>query len=166
MFTYFSANNTRTFVDVLDLFVDQYNDTIHSSIKMTPKEASRKENENKVWRNLYSKFGGKTLTLKCSIGDHVRITKKMKTFDRRYTQRWTEGVFIISSKQPTTSGKRKSCKRQPARQKAASRQPANEKRKGTRVQAAMCKRKRQSGKQHARASRRQTANGKREDSER
>ena len=48
MFKYFSANNTRKFVDVLDLLVDQYNNTIHSSIKMTPKEASHKENENKV----------------------------------------------------------------------------------------------------------------------
>ena len=48
MFNYFSANNTRKYVDVLDLLVDQYNNTIHSSIKMTPKEASRKENENSV----------------------------------------------------------------------------------------------------------------------
>ena len=48
---YFSANNTRKYVDVLDLLVDQYNNTIHSSIEMTPKEASRMENENKVWRN-------------------------------------------------------------------------------------------------------------------
>ena len=45
MFKYFSANNTRKFVYVLDLLVDQYNNTIHSSIKMTPKEVSRKENE-------------------------------------------------------------------------------------------------------------------------
>ena len=73
---YFSANNTRIFVDILDLLVDQYNNAIHSSIKMTPKEASRKENENKVWRNLYPEFGGKTLTPKFSIGDNVRITKK------------------------------------------------------------------------------------------
>ena len=43
MFKYFSANNTRKYVDVLVLLVDQYNNTIHSSIKMTPKEASRKE---------------------------------------------------------------------------------------------------------------------------
>ena len=50
MFKHFSANNTRKFVDVLDLLVDQYNNTIHSSIKMTAKAASRKENENKVWR--------------------------------------------------------------------------------------------------------------------
>ena len=43
---------------------------------MTPKEASRKENENKVWRNLFPEFRGKTLTRKFSIGDNVRITKK------------------------------------------------------------------------------------------
>ena len=46
MFKYFSANNTRRYVDVLDL-LDQYNNSIHSSIKMTPKEESRKQNENK-----------------------------------------------------------------------------------------------------------------------
>ena len=81
MFKYFSVTNTRKFVDVIDFHVGQYNYTIHSSIKMTPKEGSRKETENNVWRNLYPEFGGKTLTPKFSIGDHVRITKKKKTFD-------------------------------------------------------------------------------------
>ena len=33
MFKYLSANNTRQYVDVLELLVDQYNNTIHSSIK-------------------------------------------------------------------------------------------------------------------------------------
>ena len=33
MCKYFSANNTRKCVDVLDLRVDQYNNAIHSSIK-------------------------------------------------------------------------------------------------------------------------------------
>ena len=76
MFRYFSANNTSKYVGVLNLLVEQYNNTIHSAIKMTPKEASRKENENKVWRNLYPEFGGKILSPKCSIGDKVRITMK------------------------------------------------------------------------------------------
>ena len=48
MFKYFSADNTRKYVDVLDLLVDQYNNSIHSSITMNPKEASSKKNENKV----------------------------------------------------------------------------------------------------------------------
>ena len=36
IFKYFSANNTRKYIDVLDLLVDQYNNTNHSSIKTTP----------------------------------------------------------------------------------------------------------------------------------
>ena len=86
MFKYFSANNTRKFVDALVFVVDQYNNAIHSTIKISQKEASRKENENKLWRNLYPEFGGKILTPKFWIGDNVRITKKKKTFDKRYTQ--------------------------------------------------------------------------------
>ena len=54
-----------------------------------------------MWRNLYPEFGGKTLTPKFSIGDHVKITKKKKTFDKGYTQRWTEEVFTISKIQLT-----------------------------------------------------------------
>ena len=89
MFKYFSANNTRKCVNVLDLLVDQYNSAIHSSIKMTPKEANRKKNENKVCGNFYPEFSGKTLIPKFSVGDHVRITKK-KNFDKGYTKRLTE----------------------------------------------------------------------------
>ena len=48
MFKYFYANNTRKYVDVLDLLVNQYINSIHSSIKMTLNEGSRKKNENKV----------------------------------------------------------------------------------------------------------------------
>ena len=43
---------------------------------MTPKEASRKKNENKVCRHLYPEFDGKTMAPKFSIGDNVRITNK------------------------------------------------------------------------------------------
>ena len=68
---------------------------------MTPVEASREVNENKVWRNLFPEFGGLTLTPKFSIGDNVRITKKNKIFDKGYTQRWTEEVFKISKIQLT-----------------------------------------------------------------
>ena len=101
MFKYLSANNTRKYVDVLDLLVNEYNNSIHSSIEMTPNEASRKEMKNKVWRNLYPELGGKTLSPKFSFGDNVRITKKKKIFDKGYTERWTEEVFKISQIQFT-----------------------------------------------------------------
>ena len=98
---YFSANNTRRYVDVLDLHVDLYINAIHSSLKLTTNEASRKENENNVWNNLYQKQGGKTMTPKFSISDNVRITKKKKAYDKGYTQRWMEEVFTISKIQLT-----------------------------------------------------------------
>ena len=41
------------------------------------------------------------MTPKFSIGDHVRITKKKKIFDKGYTERWTEEVFTISKIQLT-----------------------------------------------------------------
>jgi len=41
---------------VLDEMVNQYNNTFHSSIKMTPVQASEKKNEATVYRNLYG-FG-------------------------------------------------------------------------------------------------------------
>jgi len=56
MFKYFSAYSTRKYIDVLDEFVNRYNNTVHSSIKMTLTEASKKENENEVWRNMYSDY--------------------------------------------------------------------------------------------------------------
>jgi len=40
VFKYFTANSTRKYVDILDKLVDRYNNTVHSSIGMTPNEAS------------------------------------------------------------------------------------------------------------------------------
>ena len=77
---------------MLDKFVDPYNNSVHSSIKISPVEVSQKKNENKVVRNLYSDFGGKTLTPHFSVGDNVRITKK-KLFEKGFTPRWSEEVF-------------------------------------------------------------------------
>ena len=103
MFKYFSANSTRVYINILDQMVDQYNSTKHSSIKMTPKEASLKKNENKVWHNLYSDSNilNKKANPVFKIGDKVRISKKKKTFEKGYTPRWTEEIFTISKIQYT-----------------------------------------------------------------
>ena len=49
MFKYFTAKSTNKYIDVLGDFVERYNNTRHSSIKMTPVEASKKENEVRVY---------------------------------------------------------------------------------------------------------------------
>ena len=49
MWKMFSANNNTVYWVKLDKLVDDYNNTKHSSVKMTPTEASEKENEEKVF---------------------------------------------------------------------------------------------------------------------
>jgi len=81
MFKYFTANNTNKYIDVLGEFVDKYNNTWHSSINMTPVEASKKENEVTVCRNLYPDLTRRPMRAKIKIGDKVRILKKKKFFE-------------------------------------------------------------------------------------
>jgi len=86
MFKYFTANSTRKYVDILDKLVDRYNNTVHSSIGMSPKEASEKKNEVKVWRNLYGNYAPQNrMTPKFKVGDKVRITKKKGIFEKGET---------------------------------------------------------------------------------
>ena len=53
MWKCFTANSTNVYMNVLSDLFKEYNNTRHSSIKMTPVKASKKENELTVWRNLY-----------------------------------------------------------------------------------------------------------------
>ena len=53
MWKYFTDNNTYNYMNVLPELVKDYNNTVHSSIKITPIDASKKKNELTVWRNLY-----------------------------------------------------------------------------------------------------------------
>ena len=96
MWKYFSANFTNVYMDALPDLVREYNNTRHSSIKMTPVNASKKENELRVWRNLYpDHLEIKDIKPEFSVRDKVRISKEKKTFEKGYTTRWTEEIFTI-----------------------------------------------------------------------
>ena len=103
MWKMFTINNNTVYWDKIDKLVNDYNNSRHSSIKMTPVEASKKKNESKVWSNLYGESiyfkPGKS---KFAIGDRVRISKyKRKVFDKGYTPNWTEEIFVIDKVLPT-----------------------------------------------------------------
>ena len=96
MWKYLSANSTNVYIDVLSDLVREYNNTRHSSIKMTPVNASKKENELRAWRNLYpDHLEIYDIKPKFSVGDKVKISKKKKSFEKGYTTRWTEEIFTI-----------------------------------------------------------------------
>ena len=73
----------NVYFDVLDNVVDQYNNTVHRTIKMKPVDitgdscAECNENPNKKDQN-------------------VRISKCKNIFAKWYTSNWSEEIFIIS----------------------------------------------------------------------
>ena len=101
MWKYFSAKNTHHYLDILNELIQRYNTTKHSSIKMTPTKASKKINEIEVYNNLYSNLNAEKRRAKFKVGDTVRISKRKRTFEKGYTPRWTEEVFVIYTIQNT-----------------------------------------------------------------
>ena len=78
----------------LDDIVKDYNNTIHNSIKMKPKDVKDDsfieniEESNKE----YPKF---------EVGNYVRISKYKNIFSKGYTPSWSEEIFIINKIQNT-----------------------------------------------------------------
>ena len=96
MWKQFTVQGNTMYLDMLPKLVKQYNETKHSSIKITPKEASKKKNEGLVYFNLYGDMETLNQKPKVKIGDKVRISKyKRNVFDKGYTPNWTEEVFIV-----------------------------------------------------------------------
>ena len=96
MYKYFSAENTRRWVDVLDKLVKNYNTSYHTSIKMTPTEALDREGD--VRNNLYGIPGDNNKSkskTKFKVGDRVRISKYKTKFNRGFTPNFTNEIFTV-----------------------------------------------------------------------
>ena len=102
MWKQFTIQGNTMYLDMLPKILKQYNNTKHSSIKMTPTEASNKKNEGTVYFDLYGDMEISKQKPKFKIGDKVRISKhKRNVFDKGYTPNWTEEVFTIDKIQYT-----------------------------------------------------------------
>ena len=106
MWKQFTVQGNTVYLDILPKILKQYNNTKHSSIKMTPVKAiSKKKNESAVYYIYYNLYGDmKQLSSKpkFKVGDKVRISKyKGKVFDKEYTPYWTEEIFLTDKIQST-----------------------------------------------------------------
>ena len=102
MYKQFTIQNNTIWYNILDELVKQYNNTKHSSIKMTPIEASKKKNQGTVYFNLFGNMEPLSAKQKFKVGDKVRISKyKRKVFDKGYTPNWSEEVFTVDKIQYT-----------------------------------------------------------------
>ena len=78
----------NVYIDKLDDTVNKYNNSYHSTIKVTPLD---------VKSSTFIDFGkgSNERDTKFKIGDIVRISKYKNIFAKGYTPNWTEKVFVI-----------------------------------------------------------------------
>ena len=100
MYRYFTHSKIYRYVDSLQDLVHSYNHTYHSSIGMSPVSVNVK-NEGIVRQKLFQKHPEKP-TWRFDIGQRVRISKRKQAFEKGYLPGWSEEIFIISKKFPTT----------------------------------------------------------------
>ena len=101
MYRYFTHTNTRRYLDVLDDLLHSYNNTHHRSIGMAPLQVNH-DNESIVRALLYQ-LKPKTFKWKFNVGDKVRITMQRQPFRKGYLGQWSEEIFEITARLPTTS---------------------------------------------------------------
>ena len=86
-------NGDAKWIDILPTITNQYNNRIHSSTKLSPKDASLKKNEGFVYKNLLDKR--KKVKPKFQINDLVRVADLKKTFSKGDTTNWSYKLYKI-----------------------------------------------------------------------
>ena len=95
----FTERGNKRYIDEIQNIVNEYNNSYHSSIKMSPIEASKPQHEGIVYYNLYNKRRREMMKRsnkhKFKVNDIVRISKYKKHFEKGYSKRCTDELFII-----------------------------------------------------------------------
>ena len=92
-------NESFRWIDFLDKAMKIYNNRKHTTIKLSPIEGEKGENEasvRRVFLKRYSKAGIKPPKPKYKVGDTVRIWKFKRVFDRGYHENFTTQYFKIT----------------------------------------------------------------------
>lgn len=97
MFRYFTHKNTKRYIDILQLLVKAYNNTVHSTIKMKPSSVTF-YNVEEARKNLQKRGRRKQVNRKrpkYKRGEYVRISRERHVFEKGYEKGWSDEVFQI-----------------------------------------------------------------------
>lgn len=105
MWQKFTQNNNRRWIDILQTLINDYNNKKHSTIKMTPTEALKPENQKKLLeindpKPLDEQSSIETKKAinrkpKFEIGDAVRISRVKGIFEKGYYPNFSQEVYKI-----------------------------------------------------------------------
>ena len=81
-------------IDILPRITKQYDDLLHTSTKLSPKDASLKKNEGYVYKTLLDKR--ENIKPKFQVNDLVRTTDLKKTFSKSDSTNWSHKLYKIT----------------------------------------------------------------------
>lgn len=101
MKTEFELRKSFKWIDIVQSLIDQYNNSFHRTIKMTPAKVTE-DHEQRI-RDLLSRPSPRRRRHvvkskpKFKVGDRVRITLKKGSFANKYLRNWTREIFTITA---------------------------------------------------------------------
>lgn len=101
MWKQFTYRANHKFLDILQRLVDEYNNSIHRTIRMKPNDVNHSI-ERHLLNTVYRQPSLWERKPKFTIGDFVRISKYKHVFSKGYTANWTTEIFRIRKIQQTT----------------------------------------------------------------
>lgn len=100
MFKQFSLNGNYKWVNMLPDLTSQYNNTVHSKIKMKPNQVNEL-NAKELKLTVYNDYRVFDLNTKLKKGDKVRISKSKTIFAKGYLPNWGTELFTITKVKKT-----------------------------------------------------------------
>lgn len=95
----FTHRGSYKYIDVLEKILNAYNNSYHRSIGLSPNQVTP-ELEPQIFKRLYN-FHPVT-KYPFELNDQVRITKERKIFKPGYLPMWSNEVFVIYKRYPTS----------------------------------------------------------------
>jgi transposase InsO family protein len=99
---YFTAHNTRRYVDVLDDIVHAYNNSKHRTIGMKPIDVTKKD-ESSIFSRVYGSYlaqSSSKASRPIKINSTVRISRIKRDFEKGYTRNWSIEKYRVASAEP------------------------------------------------------------------
>jgi hypothetical protein len=98
MWKEFTRNDNKKWVSLLPTLIDRYNNKVHSTIRMSPIEATKDKNKQTVYDRIYktNRVSRATNKAKYKVGDKVRIYRWKKEFEKGYTPNWSKELFTVA----------------------------------------------------------------------
>lgn len=95
---YMKTFHTVKWIDVIDKLVTNYNNSVHSIIKMKPNEVKTDEDFDSIRQRDIGKNQEALIDYdKIQIGDHVRVLKNKKIFEKG-SEEFTKGIYEVIEK--------------------------------------------------------------------